>query len=132
MIFTIFCFKIMNLQGIHEIDAWKKSWICEDHELWNHEMRGPPVVVFTYSWIYIFLSNFLRGKSDAISHLADVDKVTGHDDGHFYSRHFCHHSHLGTFLRPYLTLLARDRRLMAHISVTQCDEIIFILKSTKY
>ena len=41
--FAIFCFKIMNLRGIHEIDAWKKSWICEDHELWNHEMRGPPV-----------------------------------------------------------------------------------------
>ena len=54
-----------------------------------------------------------KGKSDAISHLADVDKVTGHDDGHFYSRHFCHHSHLGTFLRPFLTLLASDPRLMA-------------------
>ena len=82
--------------------------------------------------LYFFLLNFLRGKSDAISHLADVDKVTGHDDGHFYSRHFCHHSHLGTFLRPYLTLLARDRRLMAHISVTQCDEIIFILKNVYF
>jgi hypothetical protein len=78
----------------------------------------------TYPAFFIFLLNFLRGKSDAISHLADVDKVTGHDDGHFYSRHFCHHSHLGTFLRPYLTLLARDRRLMAHLSVPYCDEII--------
>ena len=29
--------------GIHKIDAWKKSWICKDHELWNHEMWGPPV-----------------------------------------------------------------------------------------
>ena len=31
----------MNLGGIHENNAWKISRICEDHELWNHEMGGP-------------------------------------------------------------------------------------------
>ena len=46
MFFAIFYFKIMNMQGIHEIDAWKKSWICEGHELWNHEMQGPPVPIY--------------------------------------------------------------------------------------
>ena len=24
-----------------------ESRICEDHELWNHEMRGPPVYIKT-------------------------------------------------------------------------------------
>ena len=41
----------MNLRGIQEIDAWKKSWICEDHELWNHEMRGPPVLLCTLTFV---------------------------------------------------------------------------------
>ena len=37
-------FKITKYRGIHEILTKTKSLNSGDHEFWNHEMRGPPVV----------------------------------------------------------------------------------------
>ena len=62
----------MNLRGIHEIGAWKKSWICEDHELWNHEMRGPPVPLHSFRTLeydisyLIFNQIFLQIKRQGV------------------------------------------------------------------
>ena len=35
--------KIFYLKKNHEMRPETESWNSEDHELWNHEMRGSPV-----------------------------------------------------------------------------------------
>ena len=50
--FYIFFSKSRNCEEFTKLRPETESRICEDHELWNHEMRGPPVLIcFQYNRI---------------------------------------------------------------------------------
>jgi len=59
-------FFISKSRNCEKFTKWMpklESWICEDHELWNHEMRGPPVLSFGQCVTELWSRERLHGKT---------------------------------------------------------------------
>ena len=56
LFFFLKAYENYEILGYHKFWLQKKLQICRDYELWNYELRGPPVYGFGFKYQPLFMT----------------------------------------------------------------------------